>query len=223
MTYSSSNTNVAIIQNNSIHIVSSGKSIIKASQSGDQYFYPAMEVSDTLIVKNEQSIVFPKLPIKKTNDLDFDPCATASSGLPITYISSDTSIAIIQNKKIHIQSSGKCVISASQTGNGFYLPAKVVQDTLIVLPTTSIKDWYADGLKIYPIPAIENIYIEYPKYPYLVELIDLNGKVIIKGRSYLSFYSMDVSNLVSGIYILKLIRDNQMIHIKIILNSSSIK
>ena len=48
--YSSSNQGVATIIGNMIHIVGAGTTVITASQNGDAFYYPALEVSRTLTV-----------------------------------------------------------------------------------------------------------------------------------------------------------------------------
>ena len=50
ISYSSSNQGVATIIGNMIHIVGAGTTVITASQNGDAFYYPALEVSRTLTV-----------------------------------------------------------------------------------------------------------------------------------------------------------------------------
>ncbi len=54
---------------------------------------------------------------KTVGDADFDPNALATSGLPVSYASSDTSVAAIVNGKVHILAPGTTKITASQNGN----------------------------------------------------------------------------------------------------------
>ncbi|MCX6215787.1 carbohydrate-binding protein [Spirosoma sp.] len=77
-----------------------------------------------------QTISFPPLSRKRFGDADFDPGATASSGLPVVYSSADPSVATIVNNKIHIVSAGTVVITAYQTGNGTYAIAPKASQTL---------------------------------------------------------------------------------------------
>ena len=134
VTYTSSNTAVATIVNDSVHIVGAGTSIITAKQAGDASYSAATNVTQTLIVaKSSQTIAFSSTT-KAIGDADFSP-ATASSGLTPTYASSNTAVATIVSGKIHVVGAGTATITASQVGNTNYLAATDVAQTLTV--TTS--------------------------------------------------------------------------------------
>lgn len=81
-----------------------------------------------------QTILFNALPVKNTDDDDFDPGATVNSGLPITYTSSDTRVATIVNGKVHIVGVGTSIITASQPGNSVTHAAAPVKQSLTVTP-----------------------------------------------------------------------------------------
>ena len=133
VTYSSSNTAVATIVSNQIHIVGGGTSTITASQAGNSTFNAATDVVQTLTVnKLSQSITFGSLTKKSTSDTDFNPSATASSGLAVTYSSSNTSVATIVNGLVHLVGGGMTNITASQSGNASYNAATDVSQSLSV-------------------------------------------------------------------------------------------
>ncbi|GEM_PF-5709062 len=137
ISYSSSNTAVATIVNGNIHIVGAGTTTITASQAGDASFNPAISVIQTLIVttvtKLNQTITFPAITAKGVSDVDFDALATASSGLVVTLLSSNTAVATIISGKIHITGAGKTTITASQSGDGTYNAANDVGQLLTVV------------------------------------------------------------------------------------------
>ncbi len=81
-----------------------------------------------------QTITFPALPAAVYGDADIAPGATASSGLPVTYQSSNTNVAQIVDGKIRIIGVGSAVITASQDGNTAWDNAPVQQRTLTVSP-----------------------------------------------------------------------------------------
>lgn len=83
-----------------------------------------------------QSIIFPALTAKMYGDDDLDPGAVASSGLTVTYTSSDTGVATIVAGKIRIVGAGSSTITARQSGNSDYDPAPEETQVLTVTPAS---------------------------------------------------------------------------------------
>ena len=96
-----------------------------------------------------QSITFASIPEQKYGNPDFDPAATTSSNLSVTYSSSDTTIAKIMASKIHIVGAGTCFIYADQAGDIDYSAAPQVSQTLIVTK----KELSIEGVK-----ALDKVY-----------------------------------------------------------------
>ncbi len=95
--------------------------------------YNITYASGTLTVTTaSQTIQFGPLQGVYIGNADFDPAAVTSSGLPVTYTSSNPNVATISNGLIHIVNAGTTTITASQAGNGDYLAASSVQQTLTV-------------------------------------------------------------------------------------------
>lgn len=134
VTYSSSNTSVATVSGNTVTLVGEGTTIITASQAGNTNYLAATPVDQILEVngKEAQSITFASLPAKTFGDADFSLTATASSGLSVTYVSSNTSVATISGTTVTIVGVGSTIITASQTGDATFNPANAVQQTLVV-------------------------------------------------------------------------------------------
>jgi len=142
VTLVSSNTSVATIVDGNIHIVGVGTTTITASQAGDATYNAAAALSQPFTVvavsKLNQTITFPTLTSVKVGDADFNPGATSDSGLPITYTSSNISVATIVNGKIHILSTGSSKITASQVGNATYNAAADFAQDLNVSPAAKL-------------------------------------------------------------------------------------
>lgn len=137
VTYSSGNTSVATIIGGMIHITGAGSSVITASQTGDNNYNPAPEVQRTLTVnKANQTITFNPLPVKDYGDGDFTIEGSSSSGLVVSFISSNTSVATISGNLVHITGGGATNITASQPGNSNYNPAEPVVQILNVNKVT---------------------------------------------------------------------------------------
>jgi gliding motility-associated-like protein len=81
-----------------------------------------------------QTITFNALNDVIYGSADVDPGGTVNSGLPISYTSSDNTVATIVNGKIHIIGAGSTTITASQAGNATYSPAVGVSQLLTVNP-----------------------------------------------------------------------------------------
>lgn len=105
-------------------------------------------------VQQPQTITFN--PIVKTyGEADFDPGATASSTLPVTYSSNNPAVATIINGNIHITGAGTADITAEQAGNVDYLAAPAVTQTLTV-NKASLTITANDQVKVQgdPLPAV---------------------------------------------------------------------
>ncbi|MGI8634191.1 MAG: choice-of-anchor Q domain-containing protein, partial [Segetibacter sp.] len=81
-----------------------------------------------------QTITFPALPTKVIGNADFNPGATSSAGLPITYTSSNTGVATIVAGQIHIVAAGTSTITATQPGDASTNPTRSVTQLLTVTP-----------------------------------------------------------------------------------------
>ena len=79
-----------------------------------------------------QAITFPALLNKNIEGPDFIPEASSSSNLPVSFNSSNATVATIMNGNIHLVGEGTTVITASQIGDETYKSADYVSKTLTV-------------------------------------------------------------------------------------------
>jgi hypothetical protein len=84
------------------------------------------------IIKQDQVITFTTISSKVYGNPDFNPGATASSGLPVSYASSNTAVATIVNGNVRIIGAGTSTITASQSGDANFNPAPAVSQILTV-------------------------------------------------------------------------------------------
>ncbi|MCV9387576.1 MBG domain-containing protein [Reichenbachiella ulvae] len=82
--------------------------------------------------KLDQTITFGALTSVTYGDPNFNLGATASSGLTVSYVSSDPTIASISGNTVTILKPGTITITASQPGNTTYNAASNVVQTLVV-------------------------------------------------------------------------------------------
>jgi hypothetical protein len=86
----------------------------------------AAEIGGTMLT--DQLITMDQIGNKLLGDVDFTVNATASSGLPVNFTSSDTTIATITAAGlVHIKSAGAIDITAAQAGNSQYNPASATR------------------------------------------------------------------------------------------------
>ena len=133
---------------NKIRIVGTGSTDITLQINLEALAYaPALPITKTITVsKQDQTITFNPFPPKSVGDFDFDPGAVASSSLPISYSSSDTSIAEIVGidgddstfdpdpgtHKVRVRKAGTVIITANQGGDSIYNPASAVTQTFTI-------------------------------------------------------------------------------------------
>ena len=131
----SSNAAVATVSGSTVTIVGAGTTTITASQAGNSNYNAAPNVNQTLTVsKTNQTITFGALTSKKVGDPAFNLTATASSGLTVTYTSSNTAVATVSGITVTIVGQGTTSITASQAGNANYNAASNVSQDLEVAP-----------------------------------------------------------------------------------------
>jgi hypothetical protein len=95
-------------------------------------------VAGTLTVgKADQTITFGALGSKVLGSGTFALSATASSGLTVTYTSSNPAVATVSGSTVTLVSVGTAVITASQAGNTTYNAAPSVPQTLTVTAPVS--------------------------------------------------------------------------------------
>ncbi|KRT13706.1 hypothetical protein ASU31_23220 [Pedobacter ginsenosidimutans] len=143
VSYNSSAPNVATVVDGQLHILTAGTTTITASQAGNAQYLAATPVSQVLTVKNVQTINFAAIAPKVLGDADFTLAASASSGMPVNFSSSDERVATVINGVARILKAGTTTFTASQPGNETYNSASVTQN-LTILPL-NLKVLSADG------------------------------------------------------------------------------
>lgn len=141
--YTSSNDSVATIVNGKVTLLAAGTAVITAVQSGDNTYNNVSFARSVIVDKKAQSITFNAITAKRAGDPDFAVVAVATSGLSVSFISSNENVAIITNGMVHILGAGSTILTASQAGNDLYQSATFNQ-TLIVLPF-NLKVQHLDG------------------------------------------------------------------------------
>jgi len=164
--------------------------------------------NDHIDGKINQTITFGSLPTKKLGDPVFTLSATASSGLPVTYSSSNPLVATIVGDVVTIAGTGTTTITASQAGSAEYFAATNTSQVLTIeVSGTGITAVSTDfSISVFPNPAKDKInidlgYVSNEKTNIL--LTDLTGKVIYKNEfSTVSKMFIPTMGISKGIYLL---------------------
>lgn len=138
--YAMAGKNVAYDVTKSVSVsVSDGQLNISLNASVDQARLHAIKIQqvDESSETEDQTINFLPLANKTYGDGDFAITADASSGLPVSFSSSNTNVATINGDMIQIVGEGDVTITASQQGNNNYNAAPSVERTFTVTSTPS--------------------------------------------------------------------------------------
>ncbi|GFO64075.1 hypothetical protein M1B72_06565 [Geomonas paludis] len=133
LSFKSSNPEVARVDGNVITVVGAGSAVITAGQPGSGDLETAPEQSQPFVVhRSGQQVSFSSPAQRVVGDPPFDLKGSASSGLPLSYASSDPAVATVAGSTVTVVGAGTTVLSALQGGSGNYLPALPVSRTLTV-------------------------------------------------------------------------------------------
>lgn len=132
--YASSNTAVATVSGNTVTIVGGGSANIVASQAGNSNYNAASNVSQLLTVnKAAQTITFTSVASPAVlGDPPITLVASSTSGLPITFFSSSSSVATVSGNTLTLVGAGSTTLTAAQAGNTNYSAATNVTQVLQV-------------------------------------------------------------------------------------------
>jgi hypothetical protein len=105
--------------------------------------YQGTATTSLVIGEAAQTITFSSLPpVTYAVGATLNLAATTTSGLNVSYASSDTSVATVSGSTVTILKAGSTIITASQAGNANYNAAVAVPQTLTVNPAGTIyNDW----------------------------------------------------------------------------------
>ena len=137
VSFSSSSTNIRIA-GSTVTVLGTGTATIEASQAGDGSYAAATPITNNLVVNGPgiglktQTITFSALKAKCWTNAPFALTAKAKSGLPITYTSSDSTVATVSNGILTPVGVGTTTITAYQGGNTIYNPATPISQLQLI-------------------------------------------------------------------------------------------
>ncbi|HMG92353.1 MAG TPA: choice-of-anchor tandem repeat GloVer-containing protein, partial [Chryseolinea sp.] len=155
-----------------------------------------------------QTLTFDELEAKTTTDGPFQLTAAASSGLPVTYTSSNTSVATVSGSTVTIHGAGTTTITAQQTGSINFHASPAIARTLDVTMVIATESFEEIGTYPYPNPANSEFIIELSRESSVSEngirLYDVLGRSRIIGVEKLDGkkYRCNTSDVPTGLYFL---------------------
>ncbi len=115
--------------------------------------------------RQEQTIEWQQDLVFTLADSPVTLTATATSGLPVSYTSSDSTIAYVEGDRLHLVADGYAWLTATQEGDYQYFPAEPVQ-RLLTVGNVGIATVGADGqAKAYPNPTGGRVTIDLAEIP----------------------------------------------------------
>ncbi|HHY58362.1 MAG TPA: hypothetical protein GYA08_23330 [Chloroflexi bacterium] len=134
----SSTPTVCTVVNLVVSILAAGDCTLVASQSGDNNYHAAADVTNAFtVVKANQAISFEALPDLPLGSDPFTVSAIASSGLPVTFASLTPATCALSEGTITLVAEGLCTIRAEQSGDANYNAAPSVERSFTIQPAGS--------------------------------------------------------------------------------------
>ena len=135
VSFSSSDLNIAEVDGDNLMLLMEGTATITALQAGNSTYEAAANITQTITVvmpgNQSQTITF-TLADRGTVGANLNLTATASSGLEVSFSSSDPDIAVIEGGRLVLKTLGTATITASQAGNTVYAAAEDITQTITV-------------------------------------------------------------------------------------------
>ena len=136
VSFASSAPNIAEVDGDNLMLLMEGTATITALQAGNSTYAAAANITQTITVvaagNQPQTITF-TLADTGTVGANLNLTATASSGLEVSFSSSDPDIAAIEEGRLVLKTLGTAMITASQAGNTAYAAAEDITQTITVV------------------------------------------------------------------------------------------
>ena len=200
------------ISENTVTITGAGAVTIAANQGGNSNYNSANEVHQSFdIAKADQIITINAIDDKLITDVPFDVVAQVDSDLVLEYEVAGP--ASISDVTITLDGSpGEVTITVTQVGNENYNSAiETISFDVLEEAVLNVSD--VISIQVYPNPVLNILSIESDEQ---VELSIYNMKGMMLKSATITSGEIDVSDLASGIYLLKAVSEKQSITKKLI-------
>jgi hypothetical protein len=158
--FASTTPSVCTVSGTTITLVAAGTCTVTASQPGNATYAAATVVSNSftvaVIVLPPQTITFTSPGNQILGTAPGALSATASSGLPVTFASTTSTVCTVSGTTLTLRSVGTCTVTASQAGNAIFSAAPVVSYSVTV-----------DGIELFANGGFETVGVTTPANAWL--------------------------------------------------------
>ncbi|AXY77745.1 T9SS C-terminal target domain-containing protein [Paraflavitalea soli] len=123
----------ATINDNAVSLTGGGLVTIRASQAGNEQYFPASTERTFTVARAAQTLTFATIT-DQLRSASVLLNGMASSGLPVQYIVTEGP-AYVQGDTLRFNGEGKVTVKAVQEGNENYLPANTITQSFMVYGT----------------------------------------------------------------------------------------
>ncbi len=133
VSFASTTASVCTVSGSTVTLVVAGTCTVRATQNGNIDYSAAPAVTQSIAVnKATQAITFPAIPATPLLTGSVSLNANASSGLPVGFASTTSSVCTVTGSTATLIATGTCTIKATQVGNGGFLAAAQVEQSFAV-------------------------------------------------------------------------------------------
>lgn len=204
ITYTSSNTNVATINGNMIHITGAGTSTITASQAGNAGYFPATDVSRVLTV-NKAALAIRVLDTVKTEGQANPPFTITYTGFVLGETATNLqTVPTVTTAATQLSSAGVYLLTIGGAVSNNY-NITYTNGKLTILPPGGTGSSYLNAFMINSSTLTVRVYSTAPALADIT-IYDMNGRPLAKRNLFMpvGFISADmpVPTIPTGIYII---------------------
>ncbi|MDP4277780.1 MAG: LamG-like jellyroll fold domain-containing protein, partial [Bacteroidota bacterium] len=192
--------------------------MLKGTVDEFRIYSQALLPSQILMLKNiaRQTISFDTISQKKVGDAEFALVASASSGLPLTFKTSNSLVASVTDSFVQIKKVGTADIIATQAGNESYAAALPVIRTVVVGPATGIETLTSEQVLLFPNPVTDFLHIQLGNLSSdaILHLYNSRGILLLTKNLLAIDNLIDVRSLDPGLYLAKICDGRNVVNSK---------
>jgi hypothetical protein len=133
VSFNSQTPSICTVSGTTVTLASGGQCTIQATQTGNTDYAAAPPVNQSFqVTQASQTITFGALSNEAYGTAPFTVSATASSGLPVSFASTTSTVCAVSGSTVTLVEGGTCTIQATQAGNADYAAAAAVSRSFSV-------------------------------------------------------------------------------------------